>query len=39
MSSYGLDEMILGFCVSGSTAAIHTGDACSNPTWGNFFVQ
>jgi len=32
MSSYKLDVMILGFCVSGSTAAVHTGDADLNPT-------
>jgi len=31
MSSYGLDVMILGFCVSGSTAAVHSGDMGSNP--------
>jgi len=27
MSSYGLIIMILGFCVSGSTAAVNTADA------------
>jgi len=27
MSSYGLIVMILGFCVGGGTAAVHTGDA------------
>ena len=33
MSSYGLNvAMILGFCVSGSTAAVHTGDVGLNPT-------
>jgi len=31
MSSYGLIVMILGFCVSGCTAAVHTGDAGSSP--------
>ena len=31
MSSYGLNVMILGFCVSGSTAAVYTGDANSSP--------
>jgi len=42
VSSYGLIVMILGFCVSGSTAAVHTGDAGSSPTkqffsFNNFF--
>jgi len=31
MSSYGLIAMTLGFCVSDSTAAVHTGDAGSSP--------
>jgi len=26
MSSYGYIVMILGFCVSGSTAAVHSGE-------------
>jgi len=36
MSSYGLIVMILGFCISGSTAAVHTGDVGSSPTWNIF---
>jgi len=32
MFSYGLIVMILGICVSGSTAAVRTGDASSGPT-------
>jgi len=36
MSSYGHIVMILGFCVSGSTAAVHTGDAGSNSLEANF---
>jgi len=32
MGIMGLNEIILGFCVSGSTAAIHTGNVGSNPT-------
>jgi len=32
MSSYELDVMILGFGVSGSTVAIHSGDVGLNPT-------
>jgi len=32
MSSYRLDVMILCFSVSGSMAAVHTGDVGSNPT-------
>jgi len=39
MFSYGLNVIILGFCESGSTVAIHSGDMGSNPTWSNFFVQ
>jgi len=27
MPNYGLIMMVLGACVSGSTAAVHTGDA------------
>jgi len=30
VSSYGLIVMILGFCVSGSIAAVHTGDVGSS---------
>jgi len=30
MSSYGLIMMFLGACVSGSTAAVHAGDAGSS---------
>jgi len=29
--SYGLIVMVLGCCVSGSTAAVYTGDASSSP--------
>jgi len=29
MSSYGL-IVVIGFCVSGTTAAVHTGDAGSS---------
>ena len=36
ISSYGLDAMILSFCVSGSTVAIHSGDASSSPIWSIF---
>jgi len=34
MSSYGLIglNVILAFCVSGSTAAVHSGDASLSPT-------
>jgi len=32
LSSYGLNVTILGFCVSGSTVAVHFGDAGLNPT-------
>jgi len=32
MSSYGFIVMILGFYASGSTAAVHTGDAALSPT-------
>jgi len=32
MSSYGLNVMILGFCVSGSTAVVHAGEVGSNLT-------
>jgi len=28
--------MVLGFCISDSTAAVYTGDMASNPTWSNF---
>ena len=39
MSSYGLYVMSLGFCVSGNTAAVHTGDMGSNPIFSfNDFV-
>jgi len=30
MSSYGLNAMILGFCVGGGTATVHTTDAGSS---------
>jgi len=36
MSSYGHDVMILSFCISGTKAAVHTGDAGLNSTWSNF---
>jgi len=29
---YGLNVMILEFCIGGSKAAVHTGDVGSNPT-------
>ena len=32
MSSYGVNAMILGYNVSGSTEAVHTEDMCFNPT-------
>jgi len=38
MSSYELIMMVLGVCVSGSTAAVHTGDADWVPLEANFFV-
>jgi len=31
--------MVLGFSVSGSTVAVHTGDLGSNPTWNNFLFS
>jgi len=31
MSSYGLIVMVFSCCVSGSAAAVHTGDAGSSP--------
>jgi len=31
MSSYGLIVMVLGFCVSGSAATVHTGAWDSSP--------
>jgi len=39
MSSYGLNIVILGFSVSGSAAAVHTGDADFSPTWNNLFFH
>jgi len=43
MPSYGLIITVLGVCVSGSTAAVHTGDAGSSrrfePHLKLFFVQ
>jgi len=33
MSSYGLNVIVLAFCVCGSTAAVHSGDASSSSTW------
>jgi len=44
MSSYGLIVMPLGCCPSGSTAAVHTGDArlklqVQVPLEANYFVQ
>jgi len=32
MSLYGLNVMVLGFCASGSTAAVHTKDVGLKPT-------
>jgi len=34
MSSYGLIVMVLGCCVSGSTAAVHIGDVGLSPQVG-----
>jgi len=39
MSSCGLNVTILGFCVSGSTAAVNSWDAGSNPTLTNFLFN
>jgi len=32
MGYYGFYVLILGFCASGITAAVHTGDEGLNPT-------
>jgi len=34
-----LMQLILAFCVCGSTAAVHSGDVNSSPTWGKFFYS
>ena len=36
-SSYGLNVMLLSFSVSGSTAAVHTGDTGLNLTCNKFY--
>jgi len=39
MSSYGLIMMVLGVCISGTTAAVHTGDVGSSHGFGPHLKQ